>query len=230
MCGRFTITVSWDELVMRFLLDGRPGKYQPRYNIAPGQWIPAIIGGPGGSQAEERRFGELRWGLVPAWSKDESGAYRLINLRSETAADRPSFRRLLERKRCIVPADGFYEWKPAGRSKQPMRFTRKDGELFGMASLYDTWVADDGMKLSTCTILTVDANALVSEVHQRMPVILTREAERTWLDRSENHPKVLGDLLRVYPPEEMRYYPVDPRVGKVQNDDPGCIEPAADPA
>ncbi|UUZ94376.1 SOS response-associated peptidase [Paenibacillus sp. P25] len=225
MCGRYTITVTWEELVLRFLLDPRPAPYQPRYNAAPGQWIPAIVGGPDEGAGKPRRFGELRWGLVPSWAEDEAGAYRLINLRSETAANKPGFRRLLERKRCLIPADGFYEWKKEGRGKQPQRFVLRDGGLFGLAALYDIWMAPDGTKLSTCTILTTEANPLVAEVHDRMPVILNGEAEAVWLSREERNDRVLTGSLKTYPAEDMRYYPVDARVGKVQHDEPDCIEP-----
>lgn len=229
MCGRYTITVTWDELVLRFLLERTPGKYQPRYNAAPGQWIPAIIGGSRGGQemagVEGNRLGELRWGLVPAWAADDKSGMRMMNARAETVAEKPSFRSLLHRKRCIIPADGFYEWKRSGNMKQPVRFTLNDGSLFGMAALYDTWVAPNGSKLHTCTILTTEANGLVNFIHERMPVILSSEAERIWLDRSIQEEKQLLPLLEPYPAEAMRYYEVDSKVGRVQYDEPDCIEP-----
>ncbi|TVY11567.1 SOS response-associated peptidase [Paenibacillus cremeus] len=223
MCGRYTITAEWEELMLRFLLDIRPGKYQPRYNAAPGQWIPAIIGA---DHAEAgRRMGELRWGLVPSWSKDDKSAFRMINARSETVAEKPAFRSLLARKRCIVPADGFYEWKVSGKTKQPMRFRMKDRSLFGMAALYDTWQTPDGSKLHTCTILTTSANTLVSPIHERMPVILNGEAERLWLNRRIQEEKEFLPLLSPYPAEAMEFYAVDPKVGRVQYDEADCIEP-----
>ncbi|AFC29845.1 hypothetical protein PM3016_2975 [Paenibacillus mucilaginosus 3016] len=226
MCGRFTITVTWEELLLRFMLDPRPGAYQPRYNVAPGQYIPAIIGGdPSFTGAAPNRFGALRWGLVPSWAQDDKSGARMINARSETAAEKPAFRTLLRRKRCLIPSDGFYEWKKEGSRKQPVRFVLREGEPFGMAALFDTWAAPDGAKLHTCTILTTAANPLVAEVHERMPVILEPEGERLWLDRSIQEERELLPLLRPYPAEAMRYYPVDPKVGRVQHEAPDCIEP-----
>ncbi|CAG7611968.1 SOS response-associated protein YedK [Paenibacillus solanacearum] len=229
MCGRYTITVSWDELMLHFMLDRRMAKYAPRYNAAPGQWIPAIIGSDLDGAAPEQalgRLGELRWGLVPSWAKDDKSAARMINARSETAAEKPSFRTLLKSKRCIIPADGFYEWARIGEVKQPYRMTLKDGGLFGMAGLYDTWMTPDGEKLHTCTILTTAANELVSGIHERMPVILDREGVRTWLNRRIREERELMPLLAPYPASEMRMYEVSPKVGRVQYDEPDCVEPA----
>ncbi|MCZ8520585.1 MULTISPECIES: SOS response-associated peptidase [Paenibacillus] len=226
MCGRFTVTVTWEELLLRFMLDPRPGAYQPRYNVAPGQYIPAIIGGDAsdGTRAANR-LGELRWGLVPTWAQDEKSGVRMINARSETAAEKPAFRSLLKRKRCLIPADGFYEWKNDGVRKQPMRFVLAEGGLFGMAAMYDTWLSADGSKLHTCTILTTRANELVAGVHERMPVILEPEGERLWLSRSLQEESQLLPLLKPYPAESMRSYPVDPKVGNVKNDTADCIAP-----
>ncbi|MDQ1909466.1 SOS response-associated peptidase [Paenibacillus sp. GD4] len=224
MCGRFTITVSWDELILRFLLDSRPGKYQPRYNAAPGQWIPAILG-TDRRESSWNRIGELRWGLVPSWASDERAGAKMLNIRSETVSEKPAFRRLLQRKRCLIPADGFYEWKGSGRQKQPYRFLLRSGEPFGMAALYDTWAASDGSKLHTCTILTTNANELVSEVHHRMPVILSPEGEKLWLDRDIQTSSELTSLLQPYASDRMRSYEVDAKVGSVRWDEPACIEP-----
>jgi putative SOS response-associated peptidase YedK len=228
MCGRYTITVTMDELMVRFLFGGHGSKYGPRYNIAPGQWIPAIIGGTASGDPEQaalNRFGELRWGLVPHWSQEENSGGKPINLRIETAAQKPGFRKILERKRCLVPADGFYEWKTAGTKKQPVRFVMKDRSLFGMAALYDSWVMEDGSKLHSCAILTTEPNTIVAEVHSRMPVILRQEDESKWLDRGVTNAELLLSLCRPYNPEEMTSYEVDPRVGNVRNDDPECLEP-----
>lgn len=224
MCGRFTITVTLEELMLHFLLgESVAAKYAPRYNIAPGQWIPAIIGG----EAEgERRLGELRWGLVPNWSKEEKAGPNPINLRAETVTEKPSFQRLLTRKRCLIPSDGFYEWKKSGKSsKQPIRFTLKNDSLFGMAGLYDTWIQADGGRLHTCTILTTTPNSLVASVHDRMPVILTQEAEALWLDRTVTEVHRLKPILAPYPEELMTSYEVDPKVGNVRYDEPDCIDP-----
>ncbi|WP_282935675.1 SOS response-associated peptidase [Paenibacillus sp. RC67] len=224
MCGRYTITVTFEELMLHFLLgDNVTAKYEPRYNIAPGQWIPAIIGG---ETPADRRLGELRWGLVPNWSKEEKSGVNPINLRAETVSEKPSFQKLLTRKRCLIPSDGFYEWKKSGKSsKQPVRFTLKTGSLFGMAGLYDTWVQADGGRLHTCTILTTTPNKLVSEVHERMPVILTEESESIWLDRKVTEVQKLQPLLVPYPADLMTSYEVDSKVGNVRYDKPDCIDP-----
>ncbi|MBU7315934.1 SOS response-associated peptidase [Paenibacillus oleatilyticus] len=224
MCGRYTVTVSFEELVLHFMLDRRPAPFQPRYNAAPGQWIPAIIGGAGDGV---NRLGELRWGLVPSWAQDDKSGARMMNARAETAAEKPAFRGLLKRKRCLIPADGFYEWKRIGSRKQPVRFVLADGGLFGMAALYDTWLAEDRTKLHTCTILTTAANELVAEVHERMPVILPREHESLWLNRTVQDERELLPVLQPYPAERMRYYEVDPKVGRVSYNEPDCIEPLA---
>ncbi|WP_028548713.1 SOS response-associated peptidase [Paenibacillus sp. UNC451MF] len=224
MCGRYTVTVTLEELMLRFMLgDSIAAKYAPRYNIAPGQWIPSIIGG---ETVQERRLGELRWGLVPNWSKDEKSGANPINLRAETVTEKPSFQRLLTRKRCLIPSDGFYEWNKTGKSsKQPIRFTLKDGALFGMAGLYDTWIQADGGRLHTCTIITTTPNRLVASIHERMPVILNSESESIWLDRTITDVQRLKPLLAPYPAELMTSYEVDPKVGNVRYDEPDCIAP-----
>ncbi|WP_281886813.1 SOS response-associated peptidase [Paenibacillus sp. YYML68] len=229
MCGRYTITLDWDELVLRFMLDQQPGNYKPRYNAAPGQMIPAIISGvgrgaDGSTYAPANRLGELRWGLVPAWAQDDRGGARMINARSETAAEKPAFRQLLARKRCLIPADGFYEWERRGKSKQPIRFVLRSGEPFAMAALYDTWVRPDGTKLHTCSIMTTEPNSVVARVHDRMPVILTRDHEERWLDRRLQSTSELLPMLKPYAAEELDFYEVDSGVGKVSWDEPGCIE------
>ncbi|MCG6197347.1 SOS response-associated peptidase, partial [Anoxybacillus sp. LAT_38] len=129
-----------------------------------------------------RRIGQLRWGLVPSWAWDEKIGSKMINARAETLREKPAFRRLFERKRCMIPADGFYEWKQMARGKQPMRITMRDGEPFAFAGLFDTWTAPDGHKLHTCTIITTRPNELVADIHDRMPVILRPEHESAWLD------------------------------------------------
>jgi len=223
MCGRYTVTVTMEELMLHFMLGNATILYSPRYNIAPGQWVPAIIGG---HSADDRRLGELRWGLVPHWSAEEKSGPQPINLRAETVAEKPAFQRLLTRKRCLIPADGFYEWKKQGSGdKQPVRFIMKDRSLFGMAALYDTWQQPDGGKLHTCTIITTAPNRLVAEVHNRMPVILPREAESLWFDRTATDSRALVPLLTPFPEERMDAYEVDRKVGNSRYDEADCIEP-----
>ncbi len=220
MCGRYTITVTMEELIVRFFVEGAGVPYhRPKYNVAPGQMVLAIV-----SDGERNRIGELKWGLIPEWAKDERVGSKMLNARAETLAEKPAFRTLIGRKRCLIPADGFYEWRRDGARKQPLRIRLKGGGLFGMAGLYDTWLAPDGRKVSSCTVITTEPNALVAGIHDRMPVILRREDEALWLDRRERDWSRIRELLRPYPAEEMEAYPVSPLVGNVRHDSPACVE------
>lgn len=219
MCGRYTIMVTIEELMLRFMLDRPLSRYEPRYNVAPGQMIMAII-----HDGERRRAGELQWGLIPNWAKD-GGKSRFMNARAESLTERAAFRLPFERKRCIVPADGYYEWrKMEDGSKRPMRIALKSGGLFGMAGLYDTWTAPDGSKISTCAIITTEPNELLAAIHDRMPAILRPEDEARWLSRDERDTAALAALLGTYPAELMHAYPVHPMVGNVRNDVAACVE------
>jgi putative SOS response-associated peptidase YedK len=222
MCGRFTLNVTPDQLQLRFDAESLTFEIEPRFNIAPGQSIAAVIADRG-----ERRIGQLRWGLVPFWAKDEKIGYKMINAKSETVQEKPAFKSSFLRKRCLIPADGFYEWQKTADGKQPMRIVMKNEEIFAMAGLYDTWTAPDGSKLHTCTVLTTKPNELMSSIHDRMPVILRREDEAIWLDREKQDAELLQSLLVPYPQEEMRAYPVHAMVGNVKNDLPACIESLA---
>lgn len=225
MCGRFTIVAEAGLLIQRFGIEAIPFEWRPLYNVAPGQPIPAIIEDRG-----QRRIGQLRWGLVPSWAQDEKIGYKMINARDETLREKPAFRRLLERKRCLIPADGFYEWKKTGNKKQPMRITMRDGQPFAFAGLFDTWIAPDGQRLHTCTIITTRPNEVVAEIHDRMPVILRRQDESIWLDRDRTDVDLLQSLLAPYDAGGMRAYPVSNLVGNAKNDLPECIAEIADPA
>ncbi len=219
MCGRFTVVVTMDELIRRYLTEQPMARYNtPRYNIAPMQEVWAVI-----HDGVKNRLGELRWGLVPSWAKDDKIGSKTINARAETLLERASFKTLVGRKRALIPADGFYEWKKSGNMKQPMRITLKDDALFSMAGLYDTWQAPDGSRLSTCTIITTTPNDLMADIHDRMPVILHPEDEAFWLDRSNSDIDALTALLKPYPADKMRAYPVSPIVGNVKNDSEECI-------
>jgi putative SOS response-associated peptidase YedK len=219
MCGRYTLTVTSEQLIARYDVEEWNHPYTPRYNIAPGQFITAVI-----YDGEKNRLGELKWGLVPNWARDASIGYKMINARSETLLEKPAFRNLVNRKRCLIPADGFYEWKRAGDKKQPMRIMMKNQEIFSFAGLYDTWVSPAGEKISTCTIITTTPNRLMADIHNRMPVILRRENEAMWLDRSNQNTVELLSLLQSYSSEEMTAYPVPAIVGNVKNDSPECIK------
>jgi putative SOS response-associated peptidase YedK len=220
MCGRYTLTATLDILLARYHLDEVTVPHTPRYQIAPGQMIPVILTGKNG----ERRFGHVKWGLIPVWAKDEKIAYKMINARSETVLQKPAFQIPFMRKRCIIPADGFYEWKQEGSRKQPVRVVLQSRELFSMAGLYDTWLSPTGQKIHTCTILTTQANPLLREIHDRMPVILKKEQESIWLDRGVEDTNELLPLLKPYPAEEMEVYPVSPLVNNAKHDTPDCIK------
>ncbi|KIL37557.1 hypothetical protein SD71_02775 [Cohnella kolymensis] len=220
MCGRYTIVVSIEELMLRYMSDMPTNRYHtPRYNVAPMQNVTAIV-----HDGQNNRIGQLRWGLVPSWASDDKIGSKMINARSETLLEKASFKNLIQRKRAIVPADGFYEWKQHGGKKQPMRITMKDGSIFSMAALYDTWTSPDGGKLSTCTIITTRPNSLMEDIHDRMPVILRPEDEALWLNRDHNDVDALTGLLTPYSADEMKAYPVSPLVGNVKNDVKECIE------
>jgi putative SOS response-associated peptidase YedK len=229
MCGRFTLSAEWGLVREWFFIElaEQMEKIAPRYNIGPGQNILAVIAHEG-----KRRAGFLRWGLQPAWSgapaKDRKPGAPLINARAETLASKPTFRTLLSRKRCIVPADGFYEWKNGENGKkQPFRITLADRPLFSFAALYDTYIQPDGTKHHSCVIVTTAANRFMSSIHERMPAILRREDEQLWLDRSIAEPDKLLPLLTANSDAEMKAYPVSAAVGNVRWDSPECIKPVS---
>jgi len=225
MCGRYTITVTLEELMLHYMIGAASlPDYRPKYNAAPGQMIAAIV-----SDGRTNRLGELKWGLVPPWAEDEKIGSRMLNARAETAADKPAFRGPLRRKRCLIPADGFYEWRKDESGKQPMRIVLKGGGLFSMAGLYETWIAPDGRRVNSCTILTTEPNALMASIHNRMPVILRPEDEALWLDRTVEDPDKLRYLFAPYPADELEAYPVGQAVGSVRYDEPDCIEPLTGP-
>ncbi len=222
MCGRYSLIVEMEQLLIYYGIQPSAYAHTPRYNIAPGQSLPAIIADADGT----RRIGPLRWGLVPSWAKEEKVGYMMINARAETLADKPAFRKLLPSRRCILPADGFYEWRKLNKNeKQPYRITLKDKSLFSMAGLYDTWISPSGDKVNTCTIITTVPNELMQPIHDRMPVILPPEHVRHWLNKEITDLSQLMQLLQPYSSEQMRLYPVNPLVGSVKNDSPACIEP-----
>lgn len=220
MCGRITLHHSPEEIAQRFAAQEILFQFPPRYNVAPMQPMAVITQNAFG---DGRRLLEpMRWGLVPSWSKDDQMGAKLINARSETLAEKPSFRTALKRRRCLIPADGFYEWKGQGKAKQPHHIRFKDGRLFAFAGLFEEWQSPDGSPLRTCTIATGEPNSLLATLHHRMAVILEPEAEEQWIDPALTVPEALS-LLKVFPPDELEAYPVDRRVGNVLVDDEYCI-------
>lgn len=222
MCGRFTITLPLDELIVRYLIfENRLANFAPNYNVAPMQFIPAVISGKEGN-----RLGELRWGLVPSWAKEEKIGGSMINARAESLSEKPAFRKLLTSRRCLIPADGFYEWQQRDGGKQPYRIVMKDGNLFSFAGLYDIWIDPQGNKLATCTIITTEPNSLMAEIHTRMPAILRPEHEAEWLARDHVDAPSLLKLLQPYDAAKMRAYPVSSAVGNVRNNTKELLEEA----
>jgi putative SOS response-associated peptidase YedK len=219
MCGRFTLTTDLDRLAEHFAFRTTNLSYTPRYNIAPSQPVLTLI------DAQEHRAGFLRWGLIPSWAKDPGIGDRMINARAETVAEKPSFRRALQKRRCLVLADGFYEWHKEGKKKTPLFITLKSREPFGFAGLWETWKSPTGEVIHSCTIITTTPNALMESIHNRMPVILPREAETQWLDRTVEDPQSLLSLLTPHPAAEMEAYAVSPLVNSPRNDTSACIEP-----
>ncbi|MDF2652860.1 MAG: response-associated peptidase [Paenibacillus sp.] len=220
MCGRYTIIVTIEELMTRYMIAVATNRFQtPRFNVAPGQMVMAVI-----SDGEKNRLGELKWGLVPSWASNENVGYKMINARAETVTEKPAFRNLFMQRRCLIPADGFYEWKKSGTDKQPYRIMMQNEEPFSIAGLWDTWSSSDGTKISTCTIITTEPNQLMMDIHDRMPVILSREDEQKWLEKQQPVEE-LKKLLKPFPAEEMKAYPVSKAVGNVKNSGAELILP-----
>ena len=222
MCGRFTLTVSPEELQAAFPDFSIPGDIPPSYNIAPSQPIPVL------ANDGENKLDFFLWGLIPSWTKqDKVGQYNLINARSETAAEKASFKNSFRRRRCLILADGFYEWsKPVrGGSKTPHYFALKDHQPFAFAGLWDNWISPEGDPIKSACILTISPNPLVKAVHERMPVILDPTDYQTWLDPREGKPEDFQGLMRTYPDENMVSYPVSTYVNSPKNNSPQCIQP-----
>ena len=219
MCGRYMLTTPVDALRQLFLFTERPN-LGPRYNIAPTQDVPIVRLTRAG---DARELIMVRWGLVPYWAEDVAIGNRLINARRETIERTPAFREAYRRRRCLVPADGFFEWRKDGKVRQPLLVRRRDREPFAFAGLWERWKQPDGNVLRSCTIITCPPNALVAPVHNRMPVILAPEDFSRWLD-----PETGGlELLKPCPSEWLEAYEVSPRVNSPANDDPECIAPVA---
>ena len=218
MCGRYRLSRR-KQLVEEYFDASGDEDWNPRYNIAPTQPLPVIRQHP---EQPRRVFSLMRWGLIPSWAKDTTGSAGMINARSETAAEKPAFRDAMKFRRCLVPADGFYEWARKGTSKQPFCFQVNAGELFAFAGLWDRWKDQSGQWVKSCSILTTTPNAVTSAVHDRMPVILKRDDYDLWLDPGMTNTDALSDLLEPFDARLMRSYPVSSRVNQVQNDDPEC--------
>lgn len=223
MCGRFALFSPEEILAAMFGVEGDRFP-PPSYNVAPSRDVAAVRVAPQG--AARRELALLRWGLVPSWAKDPSIGNRMINARAETAPEKPAFRSAFRRRRCLVPADGFYEWRKAGARKQPYYVRMADGSPFAIAALWESWEGPGG-GVATCALLTTAPNDLLAPIHDRMPVILAPGDCAPWLDPEVRDPARLLSLLRPYPADAMTAFPVRPLVNNPATDDPRCIEPAA---
>jgi putative SOS response-associated peptidase YedK len=236
MCGRFTLRTSADVIAKLFeglICEGLTfPKLKPRYNICPTQPATCLrqTSSPVDDTSEQRthEIAGLRWGLIPFWAKDMKSGARMINARSETVATKPAFRSAFKSRRCLVIADGFYEWKKVGSQKQPHYISRRDDQPFCMAGLWESWTdssSEEPSIVETCTVLTTEANATMQPLHDRMPVMLAPEQFEIWLDNQFHDAHVLQPLMVPQPEGELQTFPVDKMVGKPANDVPECIEP-----
>jgi putative SOS response-associated peptidase YedK len=220
VCGRYVVKTPIKTIAKMHRVFDAP-LFEPMYNVAPTQTVPIVRAKDGG-----RELALARWGLIPSWAKDVKTGYRLINARADTVASKPSFRSAFKRRRCLVPADGFYEWQKAGKGKQPFYIHRKDEEPFAFAGLWEVWEnPEDGKEVQSCSLITTEANELMAPIHDRMPVILPASAYDRWLDADEP----VGDLqslLKPYPADEMAAYPISAYVNNPRN--PGAeVHPAS---
>ncbi|HET7478726.1 MAG TPA: SOS response-associated peptidase [Rubrobacteraceae bacterium] len=215
MCGRYTLKTPLDTLVKHFGLTEYPPRLSSSYNIAPTQLVAAVTG--------SGRLETLRWGLIPSWARDDSIGARLINARAETVNEKPSFRSAFRRRRCLIPADGFYEWRRSNGGKQPYYITVRGGEPFAFAGIRESWSGPEE-EVHSCAIITTRANPLVAGIHDRMPVILPPDAYDPWLDPEAEAQEAIS-LLEPFSPDEMDAYPVSARVNRPANNDERCVQP-----
>ena len=219
MCGRFTLTINPDELQQQFgLSEPPPTQLAPRYNIAPTQAVAVI------ANNSDRKLELFQWGLIPSWAKDPKIGSKMINARAETLAEKPSFRTALKRRRCLVVADGFYEWKKTGSGKTPMYIQLKDGRPFGFAGLWEAWQSPEDGLIKTCTIITTTPNELMESIHNRMPAILLPAHEDLWLDPTMTNISEAMSVLLPYPADAMRAIPVSTKVNAASGTGPELIE------
>jgi putative SOS response-associated peptidase YedK len=220
MCGRFTLTQNAKQLAEAFQQFSPPPENTPRYNIAPSQPVAVV------ANSSPQKIDFFVWGLIPSWAKDPKIGNRLINARSETLAEKPSFRSAYRRRRCLVLADGFYEWrKNPDKSKTPLYIQIESRQPFAFAGLWERWFSPQGDELLSCTIITTEPNEFMTKIHNRMPVILPPDAYAQWLDPAEQKPEQLQQLLVPFPAEQMTAYPVSRVVNSPANDSPDCIVP-----
>jgi putative SOS response-associated peptidase YedK len=218
MCGRFELHSALEIIAQIFTLGSIAIPLSPRYNIAPTQDIPIIV-----NEGAGRTLVLSRWGFLPHWAKDEKDGYKMINARAESVAEKPSFRSAFAKHRCLVIADGFYEWKKTGAKKQPIYVRLRSGRPFGFAGLYSDWTSPDGERVRTSTIITTNANDVLAPIHDRMPVIVAPASYDLWLDPGVHEKDRLLPLLKPYPDDELDLYEVTAKVNSPKNDSPENI-------
>ena len=225
MCGRYSILGEISQILLRFDVDEQLGleKFSPRYNVAPTQKNPVVFT----NEQKKRILMPMRWGLIPRWAKDETIGNRMINARAETVSEKPSFKDSLMRRRCLIPADGYYEWEKTGKpgKRTPFRIVLKSNELFAFAGLWEVWTNQIGQAIRTYTIITTQADELVGKIHPRMPIILKPENENVWLDPELKSLSDLKQALIPLPADLVEMYEVSPLVGNPQNDTEEVIKP-----
>ncbi|MDM5309415.1 SOS response-associated peptidase [Peribacillus frigoritolerans] len=220
MCGRFTLFTDIEEIKERFDIQGSfDEEYQFSYNIAPSQSVLSVI-----NDGVRNRLGYLRWGLIPFWAKDEKAGYKMINARAETIAEKASFRNAYKKRRCLIIADSFYEWKKTPERKIPMRIKLKNHAPFGMAGLWESWKSPEGISIYSCSVITTVPNELMTSIHDRMPVILKPEDEKDWLNPSINDPAYLQQYLKSFDSEQMEAFEVSTDVNSTKNNSPNLIQ------
>jgi putative SOS response-associated peptidase YedK len=221
MCGRYTLQASPEEIAAQFAVEDTP-LFKPRYNIAPTQIVPVVRLRP---ESTKRELVQLRWGLIPSWAKDLRIGNQMINAKAETVATKPSFRSAFRKRRCLIPASGFYEWQQQGRQKQPMYIRLRDRRPFAFAGLWERWEPQDGEPVESYTIITTEPNEFMRPIHNRMPVILASQDYDRWLN-----PTAMTDglqaLLKPFTVDDLEAYVVRKLVNSPRNDIPQCIEPA----
>ena len=217
MCGRYTLIADLGDLAQRFEFDGSDFSYDPGYNIAPTESVLTV------RNLDGREAASMRWGLIPFWAKDPKIGARMINARAETVSEKPAFRNALKKRRCLVIADGYYEWQKTPVGKRPFRIIMKSGEPFAMAGLWETWKDHHGNVVPSCTIITTAANDYLAPIHNRMPVILTRESEEMWLNAEVEDAVALTHILVPSPNDALDAYEVSTLVNYARNDGPEVI-------
>lgn len=222
MCGRYSLFTDYSILLERFDIAASAADAEdviPNYNVAPSQQILAVV-----NDGAKNRLGTLKWGLIPPWAKEARIGYKMINARAETASEKPSFRNAFKKKRCLIVADAFYEWRKEGKENTPMLIKMKSGEPFAFAGLWESWKSENGETVHSCTILTTAPNRLMASIHDRMPVILPKEAESIWLDPKVEDVEFLQGLLQPFDDAAMEAYEVSAAVNSPKNNYPELMK------